>query len=264
MGKLIVGGDSYIWGNELTDSNNSHYSQLTWPALLAQYLKLDYECVAQYGAANNAISRHVLNCCEKFKNINSIFVIVQWTFDNRFEFRMRYDTMQADSPWYSITDWTIKEDVSVIKESFQTHSQEIYDYYARYIKNAQDLGIADFAKNFYQHVGNSEYYEIYCSLKEIVFLQNYLKINNIPFLFTSSNSTLFNPDAYALKNSDETINALMNQIDWESWFKFPGKNYPAGFYRWAQENNYPIGTTHPLEEAHQDAFNLIKEKFTCV
>lgn len=264
MGKLIAGGDSYVWGSELSDGNNHQYSLRTWPALLAQHLKFDYECAAQYGDANNAISRHVMNCCEKFKNIDSIFVVVQWTFGNRFEFRMRYDTIQANSPWYNITDWTIKEDISVIKDSFQTHNQAIYEYHASHIKNAQDLGIAEFARIFYQHVGNSEYYEIYCSLKEIVFLQNYLKINNIPFLFTSSNSTLFKPDVYTLKNADETINALINQIDWGCWFTFPGRDHPTGFYRWAQENNYPIGTTHPLEDAHRDAFNLIKEKIAHV
>ena len=27
------------------------------------------------------------------------------------------------------------------------------------------------------------------------------------------------------------------------------------------ENKYPVGTTHPLEEAHQEAAKLIKEKF---
>jgi hypothetical protein len=55
--------------------------------------------------------------------------------------------------------------------------------------------------------------------------------------------------------------------DQENWFWFPkGPGYnqtkePRGFYQWAVESNYPIGTTHPLEEAHLAAAELIKEKF---
>jgi hypothetical protein len=36
---------------------------------------------------------------------------------------------------------------------------------------------------------------------------------------------------------------------------------PRGFYQWARENKYPVGTTHPLEAAHADAAKLMQEKF---
>ena len=37
---------------------------------------------------------------------------------------------------------------------------------------------------------------------------------------------------------------------------------PRGFYQWAVENKYSIGPdSHPLEQAHQDAAELIKERF---
>jgi hypothetical protein len=263
MGKLIAGGDSYIWGNELSDDDgSSRYSTRSWPALLANYLGYEYVCKAQYGDSNGAISRHVLNACEQHKD-SDLIVVVQWTFGGRYEFRMRYATNQIDSPWYSISGWTKEEDMSVITESFQTMNQEILDSHIAHIKQAKDLGIADFARSFYDHVGDSEYYEIYSTLKEIVFLQNYLEIKKIPFLFTASNSTLFKSDVFTITHADETITALLDQINWDKWFKFPGKTHPVGFYRWARENNYPIGTTHPLDEAHIDAFNLIKKRFTC-
>ena len=34
-----------------------------------------------------------------------------------------------------------------------------------------------------------------------------------------------------------------------------------GFYQWAVDNKYPIGDTHPLEDAHRDAALLMKDKF---
>jgi hypothetical protein len=34
-----------------------------------------------------------------------------------------------------------------------------------------------------------------------------------------------------------------------------------GFNQWAWLNDYPRGTTHPLDLAHEDAAKLMKDKF---
>jgi hypothetical protein len=54
----------------------------------------------------------------------------------------------------------------------------------------------------------------------------------------------------------------------EHWYMFPpaeeeyNTQTPRGFYQWAVENKYNIGADgHPLEDAHRDAAELIKEKF---
>lgn len=90
--------------------------------------------------------------------------------------------------------------------------------------------------------------------QHILKLQSYLKDNNIPYLFTCVDNCIItdNPD-----------------IDWTKWYMFPaGTNAdyetvtPRGFYQWALENKYNVGPDgHPLEEAHYDAYNLIKDKF---
>jgi hypothetical protein len=60
---------------------------------------------------------------------------------------------------------------------------------------------------------------------------------------------------------------VYHQIDLSRWFWFPaghGSNQteaPRGFYQWAVENKYAIGTTHPLEQAHIDASKLMQGKF---
>jgi hypothetical protein len=165
------------------------------------------------------------------------------------------------------TQLTVEQDFDNIKSQFQTENETILQHQIENIKRAQTTGVADFAKTFYQHVGSSEYWEIYSSLKEIVYLQNYLKANNIPYLFTcADNSILYN---YTVGNSDSTIAGLVGQIrrDSDNWFWFPAGTKadetcdPRGFYQWALENKYPIGTTHPLEAAHRDAANLMKDKF---
>jgi hypothetical protein len=90
-------------------------------------------------------------------------------------------------------------------------------------------------------------------------------VNNIPYLFTCADNGIFN--SYTLKNPDDTIQSLCNQIIFDNWYFFPagiGANQtktPRGFYQWAVENKYKVGVTHPLEDAHRNAAELIKEKF---
>ena len=57
-------------------------------------------------------------------------------------------------------------------------------------------------------------------------------------------------------NDDITLKTLLKQIDKTNWLWFP---INLGFYEWAKENKFPIGTTHPLEEAHIEAEKIIYE-----
>jgi hypothetical protein len=63
---------------------------------------------------------------------------------------------------------------------------------------------------------------------------------------------------------------VTGKLNYDNWFFFPGapaeESYnthePRGFYQWAVENKYKCGSQqHPLEEAHQHAANLMREKF---
>lgn len=248
---IIAAGDSFVYGSELASPAN------TFTALLGAD-----ECVAWPGYGNDAIARTTIERCEQ-GGVSG--VIVSWTFPGRYEFRFDYDTQQKKSPWYSINAWTIKSDVKSIEEEFITKDANILDAQKQTINRARKTGIADFAEIFYKHVGGSEYWEIYSSLKEIVYLQNYLVLNGIPYMFTcADNSILHN---YTVNNRDSVISSVYHQIDLSSWFWFPegyGTNQtesPRGFYQWAVENKYSIGTTHPLDEAHADAAKLMKDKF---
>ena len=85
-------------------------------------------------------------------------------------------------------------------------------------------------------------------------------------MFTCADTSLIYN--YTIDNADLTIKSLYNQIEFDKWFLFPeGTNegetmQPRGFYQWAVENKYNIGTDgHPLEDAHKDAAELIKERF---
>lgn len=262
---LVAGGDSFVFGSELKDQFDSQPSGLTYPALLAQQTKCDYKCVAHPGNANNAIARLVIAECSKLAG-NQLGVIITWTFTNRYEFRFNYNTQQKHSPWYSINSWATYEKLDDIKKEYHSMNNREFEFQKETQLRANVTGLADFAKTFFKHVGNNEYYELYTSLKEILFTQFYLKQNNIPYLFLPADNHFFDHPNYH-NNQDEIINSLYKQIDWSKWFFFEsgeGPNQtvePRGFYQWAIENKYPVGTTHPLEEAHEAAAILIKEKF---
>ena len=87
----------------------------------------------------------------------------------------------------------------------------------------------------------------------IIQLQKFLKTRNIPYLFTCADNCV-----------------ITGKLDYSNWFLFPpaptketwNTQQPRGFYQWAVENKYPVGQeSHPLEQAHQAAANLIQEKF---
>ena len=89
--------------------------------------------------------------------------------------------------------------------------------------------------------------------QHILNLQEYLEYHKYPYLFT------------CVDNCVVTDNP---KIHWNNWYLFPaGKGLnqtetPRGFYQWAVENKYNVGSDgHPLEKAHSDAAELIKEKF---
>jgi hypothetical protein len=248
---IIAAGDSFVYGSELASPAN------TFTALLGAD-----ECIAWPGYSNDAIARTTIDRCEQGGVTG---VIVSWTFPGRYEFRFSYDTKQKKSPWYAFNVWTIKEEIESIKEEFVTDNSSILNEQKQTIERARQTGVADFAEVFYKHVGGTEYWEIYSSLKEIVYLQNYLLIKQIPFMFTCADNSIFYN--YTVDNSDSVIDSLANQIDLSKWYWFPeghGSNQteePRGFYQWAVENKYAIGTTHPLEQAHQDAAKLMKDRF---
>jgi hypothetical protein len=261
---IVVGGDSFIWGSELADSaipfNNETLepaqqviSQSTFTALMAKDMGQKYECVAYPGYANSAIRRTVMNACEQTKDIS--LVVVCWSFSGRYEFRFNYDTEERWANWYSITPWTAIDDVELIKKDFKSDNHIILEHHINNLNRAKRTGVSTFAKAFYQHVGDSGHYQLWNSYTEIIMLQQYLQLKGIPYIFTTVDECLLENYKHW---SDESISTLYNQIDLSRWILFP-KN--RGFYTWARDEKYPFGTTHPLEQAHSDAFNYIKENY---
>jgi hypothetical protein len=256
---LVAGGDSLVFGSELSSAQ-------TFPAQLAKLSGLKYISAASPGNANSAISRMTLRKCQDLQQQGKKFaVLIMWSFVSRYEFRFNYQTHQQNSPWYSISPWTIESDLKKISDSYFTPNSGIEYQQLKNILTARNSGVADFASVFYKHVGNDEYYEMYSSFREFIFMQDYLKLNGIPYIFLTASNTFYQHENY-FRRQDPWLSDLYQLIDWDHWFFFPATSgsptqEPKGFFHWATENKYPMGTTHPLKAAHDDAAKLIQEKF---
>lgn len=97
--------------------------------------------------------------------------------------------------------------------------------------------------------------KLYTSKRVIEALQEYCEYHGLPYLFTCADNCLF-----------EVLD--ISKLNMDNWYMFPPATEswlttdPRGFYQWAVENKYTVGPEHhPLEQAHADAAELIKDKF---
>ena len=97
--KLKSFGCSFIFGSELSDITNrtKKYSQLTWPAIIAQRLELDYACYAKPGSGNLQILNNLL---DQVAQHNNDVYIINWTFTNRWDYMYA-----GNNQWHSILPW---------------------------------------------------------------------------------------------------------------------------------------------------------------
>ena len=257
---LLAGGCSFTFGHELSDDiQGQKPSENSWAALLAKTEKLEYKSVTYPGSGNSGIARRVFEyiTSSEYKNTT---VAVMWTFTSRYDWAMPRNIMLEKSRWTSITPWDTTDRQVEAETSFSMNESHLVTWKQRR-DNMQLTGVGPFADFIYRYAAN-QYHETYLSWKSIIWLQNILEKKKIPYFFTLADNVLFYDELKPLKEIDTFLNGLYNEINFNNWFFFGERN--MGFNQWALLNNYPRGTTHPLDEAHKDAAILMKDKFSAI
>lgn len=252
---LLAGGDSFTWGNELSDSKWGSYSELSWARLLSKDLNYQYKCIAKPGCGNHAIARKIIDYCDS----NTVDIVaVMWSFPVRQEIRIRDDLAnegktlamvndEIDDNWINLVQWQGLEYEDKLPNfgsissdpSFQKKLKDQSDWH-------KNTGIQSIAKTLFTLLDRAHHE--YISLESIALLQMYLEKRNIPFVFSGSTEQVFD-----LINSKHP---LANVIDKKYWIN------NIGFYDWAKANNYKLHPMHhPEDRAHRDWVDLYYKDF---
>lgn len=196
MSALLAGGCSFTLGNELSDHHGEFdVSRLTWSALLAQDLGMDYVCAARPGASNQTIARLVT---DQLAERTFGFAAIMWTFTSRYEY----------------------------------HDRRIGDYKQVSVESAkQDRRIAQ----YYDVCGDDEVQELHTSLTSFLLVQEMLVNRQVPYVFTTADvSPLQRYSAQHPNDSIAALISLIDWSRWH-WigqyaegFHAWGKGYPCG------------------------------------
>ena len=257
MSKFIAGGCSFTYGSELSDDDNGKkLSKKSWAYELYKHSKAEeYVCTATPGTGNSGIARRVFNAVANNTDIKC--VVVMWSFLSRYDWAMPRHKALEGTRWATISPWDTNMAADERHQALSGSEAQQEQW-----KRRQDLmietGVKPFAESIYRHAAN-QYHETYLSWKSIIWLQNILEKKKIPFMFTLADNSLFYKEFTPHKDQDTFMNALHSEIDFTKWFSFGERM--MGFNQWAILNDYPRGTTHPLDEAHADAVQLMLPTF---
>lgn len=197
MNKLVAFGDSFTFGSELSDDFDHNIpSTLTWSALLANKLNLNYECKAIPGTCNQTILRALINYLAQQKT-NDFAVAIMWSFTSRYEYHSL-----TDKDWKQVSWAMIDNDIDV--------------------------------KVFYNLLGNNEINELYTSYICFLTAQNILKEKSIPYVFTIADTNPLKR-YFSLNNLDlKSLISLIDWDKWVwtnpdvGFFDWGKKNFKVG------------------------------------
>lgn len=207
MATLLAGGCSFTLGNELSDHRQeSDVSHLTWSALLAKSMDMDYACTAIPGASNQTIARLMTNALSK-QRVD--FAAVMWTFTSRYEY----------------------------------HDRRAKDYKKVSVELAkQDPAV----RTYYDICGDDEVQELHTSLTSFLLLQELLVNRNVPYVFTTADSNPLDRYASQHPNeSIASLISLIDWSRWhwigderEGFFEWAKARYPCGPF------GHPLESAH--------------------
>ena len=260
--KFIAGGCSFTFGHELSDDQQGKVpSKKSWAHKIFKSSMDDdnteYVCVARAGSGNSGIARRVFQMVSAHSPEDIGCVVVMWSFLSRYDWAMPRHQLLEDTRWASISPWDTN---TGNEEAFRNlaGSETQQEAWRARRDTFVETGVRDFAESIYKYAAN-QYHEIYLSWKSIIWLQNILEKKKIPFMFTPADNSLFYQEFTPHKDQDSFLKALYYEIDLSKWFSFGDRM--MGFNQWALMNDYPRGTTHPLDQAHADAVKLMLPTF---
>ena len=217
-------GCSFIFGTDLKDVDSTigepfaRPSKFTWPSLLASHLGYDYQCHARPGSGNLRILEKVLS---HSADPTPCTFVIGWSWIDRFDYTV--DLTGRDHV-YDLAGSNLWRTVMPVDNDSRAH-------------------------NYYRDL-HSQFRDKLTNLIYIRTAIDTLKQKNIPFVMTYIDDLLFETQWHttsAVIELQEYVKPYLTLFDNKTFLEF------------AKEKGFPISKTlHPLEQAHQSAFDAIK------
>jgi hypothetical protein len=218
--KIVSFGDSYMYGNELT---NLSYS--TWPALIAKKLDLEFETCAIAGCGNRSISRSVMEYFHKTTD-SEILVVINWAWICSWDFHIA-----------SVNKW----------HAFGGDDVPPVDYHRPHLTRMIGAEESQRMLHFYKdYIKKSELWTKADALESIYSTQMLLKDRGIKSVQTYMDDLTLDSRWHAPGHI-----LILQDYCRPGLLTFQGKN----FLDWSREQGFAIAEKwqHPLDDAHQAA-----------
>lgn len=286
--KIVSFGDSFVFGSEL--KNNADGSA-AWPGLIASDLGCEYKTFAKPGCGNDHIAQQMYSYFAENSAADTL-VIINWTWSVRWDFYITKEILStatiselaehvSDTLYNTIAgpDWPLFTDF--LNGSIGT-TPKIQEEVKKFIssikvrKNGMWVGLgptcvpgklswmnnsieAKRIIDFYSDYGNHNVvWNRFRNLQTIFAAQSYIKQKNITAIQTYMDYELFDSTYNELSPSyvkelqilvSPCVELFCNELN---------------FLDWAVKNKFPVTTSpgdHPLEEAHNAARDLWRDRF---
>lgn len=240
---LLSGGDSFTYGNELSDDHPDRPSSKTWAANLANHFEFDHECVAMPGAGNGFVSQALIVKANQLLKENKKFVVaVMWTYTGRI-------SLKVNDQWFQLTDFVLLDSADEFRAKWPQIGEKYLKKIIERLETARATGYLNLMRDYMKFTVLSGDYAIIRSYQSIYLTAQYLKQHNIPFFFVNAVDQAV---GITHEHTLPDVAPYFDSLESADWISVPS------FCTWAKENNYKIGTgQHPLDQAHTDYAKLI-------
>tara|TARA_Y100000356_G_scaffold57405_1_gene46495 strand:- start:4697 stop:5500 length:804 start_codon:yes stop_codon:yes gene_type:complete len=252
----MLSTDRYIITSGCSFTAQAVPENLSWANTLHTIDGIWVNNVAEMAAGNTLISHNLIWAIEKNKHLNP-FVIVMWSNPNRVDLLLDeylegvgqgyQNIVETDNKWYpeiskknnwlksggGFGDWKFDND----------RANKLLDIYMKHFHN--------------------EEFQFMNTLNQIIKVQHYCKLNNIPYVMISWKNIFsdynrkdggFNKlDGETYETGDMLINKfkgcthLWDMIDWNKWWFY---NHYDGYWEWCRDNDNDFSDNdHPSSNA---------------
>jgi hypothetical protein len=227
--KVLVNGCSFSRGSD------------SWPYHLQKLFNFDLVNLAQSGAGNTYIHESTI---EELSKRSYDYVIIMWSGLSRVDFKVEDPLTFWDSKYTSRyqktrNDWSGKVIYPVNDQDYVDGS---WAFGCGAINNEAVMTKSNLFNGIYTHIGEHQF--AYHSLIKFISLQNFLKVQNIPYVFTFFNEC---------QNDLQLHESLYRMLDQTNIY------VEENIFTMANTLHDLDETNHPKSLTHSKWANLLKE-----